>query len=230
MKKYKLRHGDNIVHDGNTLYRIEALMDLPSGVKKGEIGGYVADERNLSQSGDAWVSEQAKVYETAYVSGDATVEGNAVVHGHANINGSCTISGHAHISGHAFIAGNVEVMDQARIEGNSLIRGQVCVRGNAFLGGDVHVIGQECFGHHAHVQADADYLLMGFFEPGYSMLTAYRTADKGVGISYGMFSGTMDAFLDTIFRQHGNNTLSKVFQVTMRYIQNVFNIKGGCIT
>ena len=40
-------------------------------VAKGELGGYIEKEKNLSQEGDAWVSGDARVYGNAWVSGDA---------------------------------------------------------------------------------------------------------------------------------------------------------------
>jgi hypothetical protein len=42
-------------------------------VSAGEVGGWIQDERNLNQHGDAWV------YGDARVSGDALVSGNAEV-------------------------------------------------------------------------------------------------------------------------------------------------------
>lgn len=41
------------------------------------MGGYIEKEENLSQSGDAWVYGNAKVYGDAWVSGNAEVYGNA---------------------------------------------------------------------------------------------------------------------------------------------------------
>ena len=43
-------------------------------VKEGELGGLVEKEENLDQSGDAWVSGDARVYGDAWVSGDARVQ------------------------------------------------------------------------------------------------------------------------------------------------------------
>ena len=43
-----------------TLHRIEALKDF-NDVKKGDKGGYIEKENNLSQYGDAWVCGNAKV-------------------------------------------------------------------------------------------------------------------------------------------------------------------------
>ena len=64
MKKYELLVDDTITFFGVQLFRIKALISF-SGVEKGEVGGYVASESNLSQYGDAWV------YGDARVSGDA---------------------------------------------------------------------------------------------------------------------------------------------------------------
>ena len=70
MKKYELLVEDTITFFGVQLFRIKALISF-SGIEKGEVGGYIASEKNLSQSGDAWVSGDAKVSGNAKVSGDA---------------------------------------------------------------------------------------------------------------------------------------------------------------
>ena len=66
MKKYRLTEETTKV--GNrTLYRIQALRDFGN-VTKGDIGGYIESEKNLSQDGNAWVSGNARVY------GDADIK------------------------------------------------------------------------------------------------------------------------------------------------------------
>ena len=64
-KKYKLTN-EIINVDGYTFYRIEALRDF-SDVKKGDKGGFVENEENLSQNGDCWVYNNAKVFDNAKV-------------------------------------------------------------------------------------------------------------------------------------------------------------------
>jgi len=70
MKKYELLVDDTITFFGVQLFRIKALISF-SGIEKGEVGGYIASEKNLSQSGNAWVSGDAWVSGNAWVSGDA---------------------------------------------------------------------------------------------------------------------------------------------------------------
>ena len=70
-KKYELVHDDKIRIYGEdadltynfTLSRIRALRDIPmNSIKAGDLGGYIESESNLSQDGDAWVANEAKVY------------------------------------------------------------------------------------------------------------------------------------------------------------------------
>ena len=63
MKKFELT-GEFIVYFGIKLFRIKALIDFGD-VKRGEVGGIVEKEENLSQEDNAWV------YGDAWVSGDA---------------------------------------------------------------------------------------------------------------------------------------------------------------
>lgn len=60
-KKFELTEEFIINNSGIKLYRIKALKDF-SDVKKGDFWGYVQQERNLSQFGNAWVCGDAKVF------------------------------------------------------------------------------------------------------------------------------------------------------------------------
>lgn len=70
-KKYKLTE-ETINVDDVTLYRIEALKDFGD-IQKGDKGGFIEKEDNLSQEGDCWVYDAGKVYGKAYVHNDARV-------------------------------------------------------------------------------------------------------------------------------------------------------------
>ena len=95
VKKYELLTDDTItLDDGTVLYRIRALVDF-SDVKAGELGGYIEKEANLDMSGDAWVSDNARVY------GNARVGGNAVVNGRARVGGNAMVNDRARVCGNA---------------------------------------------------------------------------------------------------------------------------------
>ena len=68
-KKFELTT-DTKIHFGRKLFRIKALISFGN-VNAGDLGGYVESEKNLSQSGDAWVYGDAEVCGNAEVCGDA---------------------------------------------------------------------------------------------------------------------------------------------------------------
>ena len=72
--KYKLLKDDTKTIGDNTLFRVKYLKDVGL-VSKGDLGGYIEKELNLSHAGNALV------YDNAHVSGDALVYDNARVYG-----------------------------------------------------------------------------------------------------------------------------------------------------
>ena len=92
-KKYKLTE-ETINVNGKTLYRIEALRDF-NDVKKGNKGGFIEKESNLSQSDDCWVDGNAMVY------GNARVYDNAIVYWHAEVYGDAVVCDNAVVCGNA---------------------------------------------------------------------------------------------------------------------------------
>lgn len=103
-KKYRLLEDDTITVRGRTLYRIESLSDFAN-VKKGDKGGYVEKEDNLSHNGNCWVYNKALVFDDAFVCGDAHVYGKARVLGNARV------SGDAHVLGNAWVSGDCKITD-----------------------------------------------------------------------------------------------------------------------
>lgn len=62
MRKYELTEIRN--HRG--LYQIKALRDFGK-VSKGDLGGFIESEYNLSHDGDCWVGGNARVFGRAWV-------------------------------------------------------------------------------------------------------------------------------------------------------------------
>ena len=91
--KYEILKDEFIELDGRKLYRIKALKDFLN-VKKGDVGGYIESEQNLSQEGNARVSGDAWVSGNARVSGDAWVLNRRSVVWFSNVgteNGTLTV-------------------------------------------------------------------------------------------------------------------------------------------
>ena len=88
-KKYELTTNIKKVYR-RTLYQIRALRDFGN-VKKGDLGGYIATEENLSHDGGAWIRGDACVSDNACVCGDAQVYDKAWVCGNAKIYGNACV-------------------------------------------------------------------------------------------------------------------------------------------
>lgn len=133
-KKFELT--TKISFNGRTLYRIRALKNFRN-VKKGDLGGYVEKESNLSQTGDAWIYDDAKVMDNAIVKNDATLHhnaeiyDNAIVSGSASVNENATLRDKATVSDNAILYGNVILIDKAKIYGKARLYDYVLVSSNA---------------------------------------------------------------------------------------------------
>lgn len=107
-KKYIILTDKTLEFNGHTLHRIKALKDF-SCVKKGDIGGWVECENNLSRYGDCWIYDDAKVMDSATVLENANVSGNAEVYGRAKICGDAWVWNNAKISGEVIVNENAVV-------------------------------------------------------------------------------------------------------------------------
>jgi len=133
MKKYELIDR-TIIQDGRELYRIKALKGF-NNVVKGQIGGFVENEHNLSHRGNAWVYDKAKVYNRARISQ------NAIICGKAQVYEKAQIYGRAKISENSKVYGNVEVNEDAEIYESACVHGHTTVSGYAEICGTAEVHG-----------------------------------------------------------------------------------------
>lgn len=69
--KYRLTD-ETIKRKGFTLHRIQATKDFGN-IHKGDLGGFIESENNLSHEGDAWVWGDAQVYGDALITGHARI-------------------------------------------------------------------------------------------------------------------------------------------------------------
>ena len=89
-KKYILTNETIKVEDGSVLYRIRAVKDFGD-VHKGDYGGWIKSESNLSQKDDCWVYNEARVSGNSRVYGYARVFSDVEVYGRADICGDAEI-------------------------------------------------------------------------------------------------------------------------------------------
>ena len=133
-KKYELTN-ETVKGYGHTLHRIRALRDFGD-VKKGDLGGFIEKEDNLSHKGTCWVADDAKVYGSAKIDGNVGVFDNARVYGNAKIGDNAMVLDKAFVYGNAIVYGNAKVYKRADVCGYAM------VYGNAEVGGDAKVTGK----------------------------------------------------------------------------------------
>ena len=106
-------------------FRIVADIDFcchGKKIRKGDRGGLVEDDTNLSQEGTCWIDKDASAYGKAKVSADGYVGGSAIVCGCASVKDNAVVEGDCQVS-----AGAV-------VRGNSVLSGSVCVSGKVTIG------------------------------------------------------------------------------------------------
>ena len=122
-----------LIKEGS-LFRIRALKDFGV-VKKGDLGGLVEGEHNLSQEGSCWIYDNAQVSGYAEVSGYAKVSDNAEVFGYAKVYDNAQVSGYAEVFGYAEVSGYAEISGKAKVYGDAWIYDNAKVSGYAEVSG-----------------------------------------------------------------------------------------------
>ena len=114
------------------LHRIKALKDFGD-VKKGDLGGWVENESNLSHKGNCWVYDDAAVYSEAKVMGNAKVFDCAEIATHSSVMGDAEVHGDARVCGYSIVQDNAKVFDGAEITNHSSVMGDAEVRDDVWV-------------------------------------------------------------------------------------------------
>ena len=101
-KKYILTEEAKEV-GGHILHRIQAMRDF-GGVQKGDLGGWVESEENLSHDGTCWVSGNGKVFDNGKVYGNGRIFGDGWVFGDGKVSDDGRVFGNAKIGFNAYIS------------------------------------------------------------------------------------------------------------------------------
>lgn len=89
-KKYILTEETKEV-GGHILHKIQAVRDFGD-VQKGDLGGWIESEKNLSHDGDCWISSNGEVSGNGRIFGDGWVSDDGWVFGNAKIGFNAYIS------------------------------------------------------------------------------------------------------------------------------------------
>lgn len=212
-KKYTLMKRMALHNSGRILYRIKALCDFDD-VKKGDLGGFVESERNLSQYGNCWIYNDAIAYGSGRVTENAKIYDKVKVYGNAEV------------SGDAYIYGNVRVRDSAWVYGVTEIDGAVSIKGtsevrNCFISGSLDITGNAVI--NKNIKTEDDYITVGPIGSRNDITTFIRT-DNGIYVNCGCFDGTIDEFKDDVIEMHGDNRHAKDYLAAIEFVTKKFNV------
>lgn len=237
MKKFILT---NITTSINTntgkdvvLHRIKAIKSFGS-VKKGELGGWVEYEDNLSHKGNCWIYDDAKVYGSntrvyqnasitdyasvfggaevgynAYVGDTAEVCNGATVQGNAKVYDNAAVSCYSKINGYARISGNSFVTQYAVVSGNSRIRDKAFIRGRF-----THITGNVDIRAEAEIRSNSDYLTIDRFPVLNETITFFRVKGGDIYVHNSWYLGPINKF---------NKHIPKTLDYKTRCIYKKFN-------
>ncbi|EHO6106081.1 hypothetical protein RC102_000986 [Listeria monocytogenes] len=197
---------------GHTLHRIMAARDFGR-VKKGQFGGWIADESNLSHEGFAWVGDDAVVFESAQVLDGAEVLGDSIVHGKALVRGNARITERARVSGDARVRGSAYVYDTADVAGNAIVDGDACICGDTSVSGGAVVKSGALISKNSHI--------CWFTHVGSELgtLTAYLSKNKELRITRGCFEGTLSEFEKAVQDRHQGSKIAKEYEALIQFLR-----------
>ena len=186
-KKFELTD-ETIMVEERTLHRIRALIDIKGTfVRKGDLGGFLEKEENLSHEGNCWIYNNACVYADARVSGNAHIYGDALIYDNTHVSGNtwvfgnARVSGKAHVYGNAWVSGNVTISDKYELSNN------------------------------AYVKSADDICYISSFGSKNRHTTFFRCKDNTIKVKCGCFSGTLDEFRDKVKETYGDNKYAKEY-------------------
>lgn len=217
MQKYKLIEDQVIEFEYHKLYRIEAVRDFGR-IKKGQRGGYIENEKNLSHEGDCWIHDDAKVYDQAEVSGNARIMDNvqicehAKVYGYAEILDNVQIYGNACISNKSLVHGSAQVYGDTKVFGNAQVYQEARIYGDAEVGYQAEIKG------HAEISKNGDYYVgKNIWSSGRYFTYTRSNRMWAVGCFYGTSTELIDkANLDTLVS-------GREYERIVNYVEAMYN-------
>ena len=230
-KKYELVMENPLDFYHRKLYRVRALKDFAD-VKKGDLGGFIENENNLSQEENCWVynnavvSENARVYNNAKIYDKAEVYGNAKVCDNAEVHDNAEVYGNAKVYNLTIIHDNAKVYDRVEVSGcaevyqDAVIRDNAEVYNNARVHDMVDVHGDAKICNNAEIKKDSDYLTISPVGSENGIFTAYKCEDGIIKCNRGCFYGTIDEFEAAVLKTHGDSKYAKDYQLMIEYVKS----------
>lgn len=217
MKKYEMTSNVKEFF-GHKLYQIKALKDFGN-VKAGDLGGYIEKEENLSHEGNAWVYDEAQVFDNALVYGDAWIFCDACVFGKARIFGNACIFDEALIFDNALIYGNTQVYDKVRVCSNAQVSGDAQIYNKTVICNDAYICDK------AQIFSDVNYICFKGFGRVNRNTTMFRIKNGDIFVCCDCFRGNLKKFEEKVKETHGSSIYAKEYLACVEAAKIHFEIE-----
>ena len=215
-KKYMILEDEAIKFEGRKLYRIQALKDFGD-VEKGQKGGYIQSERNLSHEGNCWIYNNAKAMDNSMVTDDATMFDNASMHdcatmrGHASMHNFASMHGNTSIHDHsrmydrssihdyASMHNCASIHDYSRMHDHSMMHGRSRVHGNSIL---FHFVYLNANVKDAILESNNDFIEFNYVGKS-KRIVIYLKKEKLININ-NCFIGNVDELEERVSKKYGD--------------------------
>ena len=201
--KYKLTK--NFILSGVRLFQIEALKDFTINkyyhVKKGDLGGYIQKESNLSQNGLSCIADDSQV------SGNAVVRDNGLVKGGSIVCGSATVSGglvhNGRISGNGIVTDfasvfHATVTDNGFVGDGAVLNGDILVKDNGHVSNKARIKCNAVIGGDSIVRSNNQLFFASQIGWDYDENLTICSGKNGLVITYADLTGEKEYFLDKL--------------------------------
>lgn len=213
-KKYEM------IPEGS-MFRVKALRDFGD-VKKGDIGGLIESELNLSHDGKSWVYDNARIYGSSMVYDDAQISDNAVIYGNAQVYGNAIVYGNvrvydsANVYGNSVISGKAQVYNDAKVYGKARIYGDVLVYNDAKIYEEARVYGAAVICGNAEVCSGADYIVFKNWWSSGRYFTWTRSNDMW---KVGCFFGSGEELIKKAYSD--SEEKGKQYEKIVKYVESI---------
>lgn len=210
--KYELTN-ETINFFGRKLFRIRALKNIGNNVKKGDLGGFVESENNLSQKGDCWIFNLAKAYDNAMIYGEAEIYDSAEIFGSAMVHDFAKVYDHAMIFGEAEIYGEAKIYDSAEVFNSAKVYEKAKIYGEAEACGSAIVYDSAEVGGSAKITKTTDVFTVTPIGSRNDTTTFYKAKDGKIFVKCGCKNTDIDTWLDMVKETHGDNKHAKTYRL-----------------
>lgn len=213
-KKYIITDETKVVN-GHTLHRIQAIKSFDN-IKKGDIGGWIEVEDNLSQKGNCWVYNNAKVYGCGRIYDNVKILNNVEIFDCAFIFNDVIITGNAKIYGNVLIYDNVAICGNVKIYENAHIYGNAHIYNNAEIYGNIKINGNTEIGGIAKVCKISDYIL---FKNWWSSGRYFTWTRSNNMWKVGCFYGTGEELIKKAYADSEES--GREYERVVRYVESI---------